>query len=131
MVMRPLMVRMVQVSGPLFWSGLPVSGWTGGGKSRLRGVESHLDGGLVGFQAGVGEEVTHLLLAGVDDGADGRLIDGFGDALAELLEARTQEFAQSFRTELRGGRDGGFGRGSSHRRNSGHNGCGVQTLELI
>src|SRR5262245_57225113 len=84
--MRPLTVRMVCSSGPLFCRGLPVSGWAGGGGSRLRGVEAELHGGLVGGLPEVGEQVPHLLLGGVDDLTGGGLVDSGGHVRAELLE---------------------------------------------
>ena len=90
--MRPLMVRTVRSAGPLFCRGTPVWGCSGGGKSRLRGVGAELDGGLVSGLSEVGEEVAHLLLAGIDDLTGGGLVDGRGDVLTELLEAPAQLF---------------------------------------
>src|SRR5438874_13218549 len=99
--MRPLMVRMVRSSGPLFWRGVPVCGWSGGGKSRLRGVGAELQGGLVGGLSEVRQEVAHLLLAGVDDLTGGSRVDGSGDVLTELLETATQLGQQSVGGESR------------------------------
>ena len=84
--MRPLMVRTVCSSAPLFWRGFAVWGCSGGGESRLRGVEAELDGGLERGKSEVGEEVADLLLAGVDDLAGGGVIDGGGHILTESLE---------------------------------------------
>src|SRR6185312_17110977 len=88
--MRPLRVRTVRSSGPLFCSGTPVCGCAGGGKSRLRGIEAELNGGLIGGLTEVGEEVTDLLLRGIDDLTGGGLVDGGGHMLTKLLEAATQ-----------------------------------------
>src|SRR5438105_2553980 len=93
--MRPLMVRTVRSADPLFGKGFAVWGWAGGGKSRLRGVEAELDGGLEGDLSEVSEEVADLLLAGVDDRPGGSPVDGRGHVLAELLEAAAQRFQQS------------------------------------
>src|SRR4051812_27893595 len=92
--MRPLTVRMVWSSGPLFCKGLPVSGCPGGGGSRLRGVEAELDGGLEGRGAEVGEQVADMLLGLVDDVSGLGVVDGQGDALAELLEGGEQAVAE-------------------------------------
>jgi hypothetical protein len=80
------MVRTVCSSVPLFWRGFAVWGWRGGGKSRLRGVEAELDGGLESGQSEAGEEVTNLLLAGVDDRPGGSVVDGGGHILTKSLE---------------------------------------------
>jgi hypothetical protein len=56
----------------------------------LRGVESELDSGLVSSLSKVGEQVSGLLLGGIDDLARGCLVDGIGNALTELLEAVAQ-----------------------------------------
>src|SRR5262245_63834590 len=87
--MRSRAVRMACGSRPLFLRRRP-SGARGGGESRLRGVDLHLQGGLVGVAAEVGEEVADLLLAEVDDLSLGGLVDGIGDALAQALEAVAQ-----------------------------------------
>src|SRR5947209_3325168 len=88
--MRPLMVRTVKGSGPLFCSRLPVSGCFGGGESRLLGLEAELDSGLVGGLAEACQEIANLLLAGVDDLAGWRVVDGIGHPPAELLELLAQ-----------------------------------------
>src|SRR6476646_7680547 len=88
--MRPLMVRTEKGSGPLFCSRLPVSGWVGGGGSRLLGPEAELDGGLVGGLAEAGQEIADLLLAGVDDLAGWGVVDGLGHPPAEPLEVLAQ-----------------------------------------
>ena len=80
---------MVRSSGPLFCRGVPVRGCGGGGKSRLRGVDAELDGGLIGSLSEVREEVADLLLAGIDDLAGRRLVDGGGHLLTQVLEAST------------------------------------------
>jgi hypothetical protein len=80
------MVSTEKGSGPLFCRSLPVCGWTGGGGSRLLGLEAELDGGLVGKLAETSEEVANLLLAGIDDLAGWGLVDGVGHPLTELLE---------------------------------------------
>jgi hypothetical protein len=87
----------------LFWRGVFVSGWSGGGKSRLRGVGAELESGLIGGLSKVREEVADLLLAGVDDLAGRSPVDGAGHVLTELLEAAAQLLEQSVR------RHGGFG----------------------
>jgi hypothetical protein len=56
----------------------------------LRGFESELDSRLVGGLSKVGQEVTDLLLGGVDDLTGGCLIDGVGDIVTKLLEAAAQ-----------------------------------------
>src|SRR5690349_19466092 len=76
-------------SGPLFCSGLPVVGCCGGGKSRLRGVESELEGGLVGGPSKVGEEVADLFFGGVDHLPRRGLVDGGGNRRAKFLEWST------------------------------------------
>jgi hypothetical protein len=91
------MVRMVRSSGPLFCRGVPVCGWSGGGKSRLRGVGAELDGGLISGLSKVGEEVADLLLAGIDDLTGGCLVDGVSDVLTELLEASAELMQKSIR----------------------------------
>ena len=88
------MVRRVCSSAPLFCRGFPVWGWSGGGKSRLRGVEAELNGGLIGGLSEVSEEVTDLLLRGVDDLTGRGLVDGGGHILTKLLEAATQLFQE-------------------------------------
>jgi len=80
------MVRIVRSSGPLFCSGVAVCGWSGGGKSRLRGVGTELDGGLIGGLSEVGQEVADLLLAGIDDLTGGCLVDGGGHVVTPSLE---------------------------------------------
>ena len=52
----------------------------------MRGVEAELDGSLIGDSSEVGEEITDLLLAGVDDLANGCPVDSGGHSLAKLLE---------------------------------------------
>ena len=81
-----MMVRTVKGSGPLFCRRLPVWGCVGGGGSRLGGLEAELDSGLVGGLSEASEKVADLLLAGVNDLAGRGLVDGIGDAPAELLE---------------------------------------------
>ena len=56
----------------------------------MRGVEAELEGGLVGGQAEVGEQVADLLLRGVDDLTGRGLVDGGGHVRAELLEVTAQ-----------------------------------------
>jgi hypothetical protein len=68
----------------------------------LRGIEAELHGGLVGGLPEVSEEVSDLLLGGVDDLAGGGLVDGGGHVLTELLEAAAQLFQKG------GGRSGRF-----------------------
>jgi hypothetical protein len=70
----------------------------------LRGGGAELDGGLEGSAAELGEEVAHLLLAGVNDLAGGGGVDGVGDVMAEALEADTQLIQQGV------GGHGGLGR---------------------
>src|SRR6266545_7340061 len=86
---RSLTVRTVWGSRPLFCRRRP-SGAFGGGKSRFRGINLELQGGLVGVTAEVGEEVANLLLTGVDNVAGRGLVDGVGDTTAEFLEAAAQ-----------------------------------------
>src|SRR5438105_1827763 len=97
------MVRTVRSSGPLFCRGVPVRGCSGGGGSRLRGIEAELNGGLVGGLPEVREEVTDLLLRGIDDLTGGGLVDGGGHILTESLEAAAQLFQEG------GGGNGNFG----------------------
>src|SRR5271157_478153 len=97
--MRPLTVKMVCSAGPLFGRGVPVSGWSGGGKSRLRGVGAELDSGLIRGLSEVSEEVADLLLAGIDDLTGGCLVDGSGHVLTELPEASPQLFQQGVRRQ--------------------------------
>src|SRR3954447_13644951 len=98
--MRPLMVRTVRSSGPLFCSRLPVRGCSGGGESRFRGVESELHGGLVGGLAEDAEEVSDLLLAVVDDLAGRGAVDGSGDVKAKPLELAAQLVQQGVGRQL-------------------------------
>src|SRR6266545_3033896 len=86
---RSLTVRTVWGSRPLCCRRRP-SGAFGGGKSRFRGINLELQGGLVGVTAEVGEEVANLLLTGVDNVAGRGLVDGVGDTTAEFLEAAAQ-----------------------------------------
>src|SRR4051794_39427072 len=99
--MRPLMVRTVKGSGPLFCNRLPVPGCSGGGGSRLLGPEAELDGGLVGGLAEARQEVAHLLLAGVDDLAGWRLVDGIGHPPPEVLELLAQLPHEGFGGDVR------------------------------
>src|SRR4051812_23954805 len=99
--MRPLMVRTEKGSGPLFCRRLPVSGWFGGGESRLLGLEAELDGGLVGGLAEAGQEIADLLLAGVDDPAGWGLVDGIGHPPAELLELGAELLDEGLGGDLR------------------------------
>src|SRR3954447_5572957 len=99
--MRPLMVRTEKGSGPLFWSRLPVSGWVGGGGSRLLGLEAELDGGLVGGLAEAGQEIANLLLAGVEDLAGWRVVDGIGHPPTELLELHAELLDEGLGGDLR------------------------------
>jgi hypothetical protein len=80
---------------------LPVVGWAGGGGSRLLGLEAELHGGLVGASAEASEQVADLLLAGVDDLAGRGLVDGVGDAPAELLELLAQLLQEGLGRDLR------------------------------
>src|SRR4051812_29301131 len=102
--MRPLTVKTVCSAGPLLCRGAAVCGWSGGGKSRLRGVGAELQGGLVSGLAEVREEVADLLLAGVNDLASGGTVDGGSHVLTQLLEAAAQLVQQGVC------RQGGFGR---------------------
>src|SRR4051794_33433805 len=106
--MRPLMVRTEKGSGPLFWSRLPVSGCFGGGGSRLLGLEAELDGGLVGGLAEAGQEVADLLLAGVDDLAGWRVVDGIGHPPAEPLELSAELLDEGLGGDLRRALHGWF-----------------------
>jgi len=72
----------------------------------LRGVGAELDGGLIGNQSKVGQKVTHFLFASVDDLTGGRLVNGVGHVLTELLEASAELFQQSIRRQGRFGRHG-------------------------
>src|SRR3954464_5266034 len=99
--MRPLMVRTVKGSGPLFWRHFPVSGCFGGGESRLLVPEAELDSGLVGGLAESGQEIANLLLAGVDGLPGWRLVDGLGHPPAELLEPAAQLLDQDLGGDLR------------------------------
>ena len=53
----------------------------------MRGVGAELDSGLIGGLSEVGQKVTNLLLAGIDDLTGGCLVDSGGHVLTELLEA--------------------------------------------
>ena len=55
----------------------------------MRGVDAELDGGLIGSLSEVREEVADLLLAGIDDLTGGRLVDGGGHLLTQVLKAST------------------------------------------
>ena len=61
----------------------------------MRGVGAELDGGLIGGGAEVSEEVTNLLLAGVDDRSGGCGVDGGSHILTKLLEAAARLLAAS------------------------------------
>src|SRR5262245_24724860 len=99
--MRPLMVRTEDGSGPLFCSRLPVSGCFGGGGSRLLGLEAELDSGLGGGLAEARQEIADLLLAGVDDPAGWRPVDGIGHPPAELLELLAELLQEGLGGDLR------------------------------
>jgi hypothetical protein len=73
----------------------------------LRGIEAELDGGLIGGQSEVGEEVADLLLAGVDDLAGGGGVDRGRHILTESLEATAQLLQEGVGEQ---GRFGGHGR---------------------
>lgn len=73
----------------------------------MRGVGAELDRGLIGGLSEVRQKVADLLLAGIDDLTGGRLVDGGGHLLTQVLEASTQLFQKDVR------RQGRFGR---HRR---------------
>ncbi len=79
----------------------------GEGESRLRGVGAELNRSLIGGLSEVRQKVADLLLAGIDDLTGGRLVDGGGHLLTQVLEASTQLFQKDVR------RQGRFGR---HRR---------------
>jgi hypothetical protein len=53
----------------------------------LRGVGAELQSSLIGSRSEVSEEVTDLLLTGVDNLTGGGVVDGVGHILTELLEA--------------------------------------------
>src|SRR6516225_2267683 len=116
--MRPLTVRRECSSLPLFGSGLPVSGWSGGGKSRFRGLEAELDSRLIGELSKVGKEVADFLLTGVDDLAGWGRVDGSGHILAKLLEVLAQLGQQILRRESRFGSHGRVLSGQGHSRGS-------------
>src|SRR5439155_2636749 len=84
-VMRPLTVRTVWSSRPLLSRRRPVRG-SSGGKSRFRGIDTQLEGGLVDRLAEVAQEVADGLLAVADDVAGGGAADGIGHVTAEELE---------------------------------------------
>ena len=67
----------------------------------MRGVEAELNGGLIRGLSEVGEEIADFLLAGIDDLPGGRLVDGGGHALTELLEAPAQLFQENVRRQGR------------------------------
>ncbi len=77
----------------------------------MRGIEAELDGGFIGGLSEVREEVTDLLLAGVDDLAGGGEVDGGGHILTKSLEAATQLFQEYVGGE---GRFEGRGRFGGH-----------------
>jgi hypothetical protein len=98
--MRPLTVRTVWSSRPLLSRRRPVSASVGG-KSRFRGVDPELQGGLEDAEAEVAEEVAHGLLALGEDVAGRGATDGVGDVRAESLELGLQGLGEGF------GGDGG------------------------
>jgi hypothetical protein len=53
----------------------------------LRGVDTELEGGLVGSLSEVGEEVADLFLAGVEDLTGRSVVDGGGHIVTQLFEA--------------------------------------------
>jgi ssDNA-binding replication factor A large subunit len=63
----------------------------------LRGVEAELDGGLIRGLSEVGQEVTDLFLAGIDDLTGRRLVDDGGHVVTELLEPSADELHQGVR----------------------------------
>src|SRR5262249_58198144 len=99
--MRSLTVRTETGSGPWFLRGVSVCGWVGGGKSRLRGVEAELHGGLVGLLSEARQQVADLLLAVGEDAAGSGLVDGDADVAAELLELPTQPVDEVIGSDLR------------------------------
>src|SRR3954465_3687730 len=72
-----------------------------GGGSRLLGPEAELDGGLVGGLAEAGQEIANLLLAGVDDLAGWRVVDGLGHPPAEQLELLAELLHEGLGGDLR------------------------------
>src|SRR5215467_10278807 len=98
--MRPLTVCTVWSSRPLLSRRRPVSA-SRGGKSRFRGIDAELQGGLEDFEAEVAREVAHALLALGDDVGGGGAADGGGDVLAELLELSLQGCREGFGSDGR------------------------------
>src|SRR5207237_3617424 len=96
-------------------------GCSGGGKSRLRGVEAELQGGLVSGLTEVSEQVTDALLGGVDDLAGGSLVDGVGDVVTQSLEAAPQEGEKGLGGALRLG----FHQFPEKAKGGGWSGCAV------
>src|SRR3954470_1320525 len=111
--MRSLTVRREKSSRPLFCKGRSVSGCLGGGKSRLRGIKSHLHGRLVSLSSERSQEVAHLLLTGVDDLSGRSAVDGLRDLFTEFLEVSAQLFAEGIGTELRLGVHENFRKGGA------------------
>ena len=70
----------------------------------MRGVGAELESGLICGLSEVGQEIADLLLAGIDDLPGGRLVDGGGHVLTELLETSTQLVQQGVRRQGRFGR---------------------------
>src|SRR5690242_19485650 len=104
--MRPLTVAGLRSCRPLPWRRLPICGWSGGGKSRFRGVESELHSGLIGGLPEVGEQVADLFLAAVNDPSGGGLVDGVGDIAIESLELALELLEQFVGGEVRLGLQG-------------------------
>lgn len=72
----------------------------------MRGVGAELEGGLEGGGSEIGEEVANLLLAGVDDGTGGRVVDGGGNIVTELLKTGLELFEEIVSGEERFGGHG-------------------------
>jgi hypothetical protein len=64
-------------------------------------LEAELEGGLVGGQAELGEQVAALLFGGVEDLAGRGGVDGGGDVGAELLELAAHRFEEVLGRKVR------------------------------
>src|SRR5665213_2078073 len=84
---RPLPVSTVRLERPLFRLGL-FDASRGGGKTRLRGVDPHLQGPLIGLGPQLPHQVTHLHLRSVDHLPVRRVVHRGGNLPQNLTKLR-------------------------------------------
>src|SRR5947209_20195139 len=95
-VRRPLTVSTVCSARPFLSRRWPLAASVGG-KSRFRGIDPELHGGLVDRLAEVGAEVADRFLTAVKDLSSRGLVNSVRHAAAEFLEPAAQGIAPCFR----------------------------------